>query len=42
VILARDRRPEQRHEPVAEELVDRALIAVHLGQRGPEKRSITR
>ncbi len=33
----RDRRPEQRHEPIAEELVDRALIPVHLGQRDPEK-----
>jgi hypothetical protein len=33
----RDRRPEQRHEPIAEELVDRALITVHLGQRDPEE-----
>jgi hypothetical protein len=37
VILVRDGRPEQRHEPVAEELVDRALIAVHLAQRAPEE-----
>ncbi len=37
MILMRDRRPEQRHEPIAEELVDRALIAVHLGERHPEE-----
>ena len=29
----RDRRPEQRHEPVAEELVDRSLVAMHVGER---------
>ena len=32
VVLVRDGRAEQRHDPVAEELVDRALVAVHLGQ----------
>ncbi len=37
MILVRDRRPEQRHEPVAEELVDRALVAVHLGQGDAEE-----
>jgi hypothetical protein len=37
VVLMRDRRPEQRHEPIAEELVDRALIPVHLGQRHLEE-----
>ena len=37
VVLMRDRRPEQRHEPIAEELVDRALIPVHLGQRDLEE-----
>jgi hypothetical protein len=37
MVLMRDRRPEQRHEPIAEELVDRALITVHLGQRGLEE-----
>ena len=38
VILVRQRRAEQRHEPVAEELVDGALVAVHLGQRDREER----
>ena len=33
MILVRDRCPEQRHEPVAEELVDGSGVAVHLGQR---------
>ena len=37
VVLVRDRGPEQRHEPVAEELVDRALVPVHLGQRYAEE-----
>ena len=32
VVLVSDRRPEQRHHAVAEELVDRALVAVHLVQ----------
>ena len=32
VTLVRDRRPEQRHHPVAEELVDRPFVAVHLVQ----------
>ena len=32
VVLVRDGRAEQRHDAVAEELVDRALVAVHLGQ----------
>jgi hypothetical protein len=29
VILVRQRRPEERHDPVAHDLVDRALVAVH-------------
>src|SRR5262249_52378208 len=29
VVLVRDRRPEERHHPVAEELVDRALVIVN-------------
>ena len=32
VVLVGDGRAEQRHDAVAEELVDRALVAVHLGQ----------
>ena len=32
VTLVRDRRPEQRHHPVAEELVDRPFVVVHLVQ----------
>ena len=32
VVLVRDRRAEQGHEAVAEELVDRPLVAVDLGQ----------
>ena len=32
VILVGDRGAEQRHDPVAEELVHGALVAVHLGQ----------
>jgi hypothetical protein len=32
VILVGDGRAEERHDPVAEELVDRALVAVHLGE----------
>ena len=32
VVLVGDRRAEQRHDAVAEELVDRALVAVDLGQ----------
>ena len=38
VILVRQRRPEQRHEPIAQELVDRPLVAVDLGNR-PLRRS---
>ena len=32
VVLVRDRRAEQRHHAVAQELVDRSLVAVHFGQ----------
>ena len=32
VVLVRDGRAEQRHDAVAEELVDGALVAVDLGQ----------
>ena len=32
VILVRDGRPEEGHDAVAEELVDRALVLVDLGQ----------
>ena len=32
VTLVRDRHPEQRHHPVAEELVNRPFVAVHLVQ----------
>ena len=32
VVLVGDGRAEQRHDPVAEELVDGALVAVHLGE----------
>ena len=32
VVLVRDGRPEERHDAIPEELVDRALEAVHLGQ----------
>jgi hypothetical protein len=32
VVLVGDGRAEQRHDPVAQELVHRALVAVHLGQ----------
>ena len=32
VVLVGDGRPEERHDAVTEELVDRALVAVHLGQ----------
>ncbi len=37
VVLVGDRRAEERHEPVAEELVDRAFVAMHLGERGLEE-----
>ena len=37
VVLVRDRGPEQRHKPVAEKLVDRALVPVHLGQPHTEE-----
>ena len=37
VVLVGERRAEQRHEAVAEELVHRALVAVHLGQRRLEE-----
>ena len=39
MILVRQRRAEQRHEAIAEELIDRALVAVHLGQRRFEERT---
>ena len=39
MVFVRDRRAEQRHEAVAEELVDRALVAMHLGQRSSKNRS---
>jgi hypothetical protein len=32
MILVGDRRAEQRHDPIAEELVHGAIVAVHLGQ----------
>ena len=32
VIFVGDRRSEERHDPVPEELVDRALVPVDLGQ----------
>jgi len=32
VVLMGDRRAEQRHDPVAEELIDRPLVAMDLGQ----------
>jgi hypothetical protein len=34
----RDWRTEEGHEVIAEELVDRALVAMHFGQRDLEKR----
>ena len=37
VILVREGRAEERHEAVAEELVDRALVAMHLGEGGLEE-----
>jgi hypothetical protein len=37
VVLESQRRPEQRHEPVAKELIDRAFVAVDLGQRHLEE-----
>jgi hypothetical protein len=37
MILVRERRAEKRHEPVAEELVHRALVAVHFAERGLEE-----
>ena len=37
VILVGERRAEERHEAVAEELVDRALVAMHLGERDLEE-----
>ena len=37
VILMGQRGPEERHEPVAEELVDGALVAVDLGEGGLEE-----
>src|SRR5439155_1707224 len=33
VVLVRDRRAEQRHETVAQELIDSALVAMDLSQR---------
>ena len=38
VILVRNRRPKERHDAVAEELVHRPFVAVHLRQhqfKGP-------
>ena len=37
VVLVRDRRPEERHEPVAEELVGCPLVTVDLGEHGLER-----
>jgi hypothetical protein len=37
VILVGDRRAEQRHEPVAKELIDRPFVLVHLGERQLEE-----
>ena len=37
MILVGERGAEERHEAVAEELVDRALVAVDLGQGGLEE-----
>ena len=37
VILVGERRAEQRHEAVAEELVHRAFVAMHLRERGLEE-----
>jgi hypothetical protein len=37
MVFVRDRRSEQRHEAVAEELVDSALVAMHLGERQLEE-----
>src|SRR5687767_7413864 len=37
MILVREGRAEERHEAVAEELVDRALVAMHLRERGLEE-----
>jgi hypothetical protein len=36
VVLVGDRRTEQRHDAVTEELVHRALVPVHLGQHEVE------
>jgi hypothetical protein len=32
VVLVRDRRPEERHDPIPEELIHRPLVAVDLRQ----------
>src|SRR5207342_603577 len=37
VVLVRDRSPEQRHDPVASELVDRALEAMNALGEDPEE-----
>ena len=37
VVLVRDRRAEQRHETVAQELIDGALVAMDLSQRAVEE-----
>ena len=37
VILVGDRRAEERHEAIAQELVHRPLVAVHVGQRQLEE-----
>ena len=37
MVLLRNRRPKQRHEAVAEELVDGAPVAVHLRERQLEE-----
>ena len=39
VILVRDRSPEQRHDSVAEELIDRTLVLVNLGEHQVESSS---
>jgi hypothetical protein len=39
MILIRNWRTKQRHEPIAQELIDRALIPVHFGQ-GQFKKSV--
>ena len=40
MILVGDRRAEQRHDPVAEELVDAALVGVHRARMTSKARSM--